>query len=598
MMAARIEDYALIGDCKTAALVCRTGSIDWLCVPRFDAPAAFAALLGDASHGRWMISPAAPIRNITRRYRDDSLVLETRFCTDDGEVLLVDCMDPTSRSPTICRMVTGVSGKVPMRMELVVRFDYGSVIPWVQKHERGMQAVAGPDMLTLRTDIPVENHSFRSTSEFTVSAGQQVPFQLDWYPSYGVEPLERDVATVIGSTTRWWRRWTAGNTIENSEWSEAVKRSLVVLKAMTYAPTGGLVAAPTTSLPEQIGGVRNWDYRYCWLRDATFALFALLESGFIEEAREWRHWLLRAVAGHPRQMHLVYGVRGERRLHEQILDWLPGYEGSAPVRIGNGAWSQFQLDVYGEVMDMLHHARRAGVQSGETAWALQQALVEYLEGRWTDPDEGIWEVRGPRRQFTHSKVMAWVAFDRAVKAVEDFGLPGDAVRWKARRDEIHAQVCREGFNSDIRSFTQFYGSKLLDASLLMIPLVGFLPVSDPRVGGTITAIEQRLLRDGFVHRYETDPGVDGLPPGEGSFLLCSFWLADAYALAGRKEEALAMYQRLLAIRNDLGLLAEGYDVDRKRLVGNFPQAFSHIGLINTAANLSRMRVGPAEERTR
>lgn len=597
-MPALIEDYGLIGDCKTAALVCRTGSIDWLCVPRFDSPAAFAALLGDPSHGRWLITPDCPIRSISRRYRDDSLVLETRFLTDEGEVLLVDCMDPSSRSPSICRMVTGLSGQVPMKMELIVRFDYGSVIPWVQKHERGMQAIAGPDMLTLRTDIPIENHAFRTTAEFSVSTGQQAGFQLDWYPSYGVEPLERDIATVIGSTTRWWRRWTSHNTLENTEWRDPVLRSLTVLKAMTFAPTGGLIAAPTTSLPEQIGGVRNWDYRYCWLRDATFALFALLESGFIEEAREWRHWLLRAVAGHPRQMHIVYGVRGERRINEGILDWLPGYEGSSPVRIGNGAWNQFQLDVYGEVMDMLHQARRAGVQSGETAWALQSALIEYLEGKWTEPDEGIWEVRGPRRQFTHSKVMAWVAFDRAVKAIEEFGLSGDALRWKAKREEIHAQVCREGFDLEIGAFTQYYGSKFVDASLLMVPLVGFLPVNDPRVTGTIRAIEDRLLRNGFVHRYETDHGIDGLPPGEGSFLLCSFWLADAYAMAGREQDALATYERLLSIRNDLGLLAEGYDVDRKRLVGNFPQAFSHIGLINTAANLSRMRVGPALERTR
>ena len=597
-MALAIEDYALIGDMKTAALVGRNGSIDWLCVPRFDSGAVFAALLGDSSHGRWQICPRDPDYKVERRYRDDSLVLETTFRTQEGEVRLVDCMYPHSRSPSVCRMVEGVRGNVPMQMELVIRFDYGAVIPWVQQRENGIEAIAGPDKLSIRTDVPLENRDFRTFANFTVAAGQTVPFLLDWYPSYGVASVNRDVPTSIESTTQWWKRWMSRHRLVASEWDEPVRRSLIVLKAMTFGKTGGLIAAPTTSLPEQIGGVRNWDYRFCWLRDATFALFALLESGFLEEAREWRQWLLRAVAGHPRQMHIVYGVRGERRLEERTIDWLPGYENSAPVRIGNAAWSQFQLDVYGEVMDMLHQARRAGLQGSRSAWNLQRRLMEYLESRWTDPDEGIWEVRGPRRHFTHSKVMAWVAFDRAVKAIEEFGLSGPIDRWKQLREEAHDQVCREGFNSELGSFTQYFGSSLLDASLLMIPLVGFLPATDPRVTGTIRAIEQRLVSRGFVHRYETETGVDGLPPGEGSFLLCSFWLADNYALAGRMADARTMYERLLSIRNDVGLLSEGYDVERDRLVGNFPQAFSHIGLINTAANLSREREGPAEERTR
>lgn len=594
-MPSRIEDYALIGDCQTAALVGRDGSIDWLCAPRFDSPACFAALLGTPENGRWLLAPAGPVRRVTRRYREGTLVLETVFTTDDGEVAVVDFMPPRTDVPDLVRVVEGRRGSVPMRMELVIRFDYGSVVPWVRRIDRGISAIAGPDMLELRTDVGLKGVDLRTVGEFAVAEGQRVPFDLTWHPSHRPRPTELDALKALEETEGWWREWS-GRCTSKGEWCEAVRRSLITLKALTYAPTGGIVAAATTSLPEQLGGVRNWDYRFCWLRDATFTLYALMLAGYLDEAKAWREWLLRAVAGDPSQMHIMYGLRGERRLTELELPWLPGYEGSAPVRVGNGACGQHQLDVYGEVLDAMHQCRRYGLEAGGAGWGLQRALTEFLESNWREPDEGIWEVRGPRRHFTHSKVMAWVAFDRAIKAVERFGLEGPADRWRALRDEVHAQVCRDGYDPDHGAFVQSYGSKHLDASLLVMPLVGFLPATDPRVVGTVEAVERVLVTDGFVNRYTFDPGVDGLPPGEGAFLLCTFWLADALALIGRRDDARRVFDRLLSVRNDVGLLSEAYDPVARRLLGNFPQAFSHIGLVNTAHNLARDVTGPAEDR--
>ncbi len=593
-MASRIEDYALIGDCETAALIARDGSIDWLCFPRFDSPACFAALLGTSDQGRWQLAPAGTIRKIRRRYREETLILETEFETDDGIATVVDCMPPRSKSPRIIRMVAGKCGRVRMRTEVVFRLDYGSLVPWVERVESGLLAVGGPDGLLLRTPVDLRGENFRHTGDFTVAAGEQVPFTLDWFPSHLPRPGAVDGIGEIQRAEAWWREWSERCTYKG-QWRDAVVRSLITLKALTYAPTGGLVAAPTTSLPERLGGVRNWDYRYCWLRDSTFALYALMIGGYIEEARAWREWLRRAVAGKPSQASIMYGVMGERRLPELVLDWLPGYEGSAPVRIGNAASSQFQLDVYGEVMDSLHYARRAGLEPDESTWQLQCALTKFVESAWCEPDEGIWEVRGPRRHFTHSKVMAWVALDRAVKGVERFGLRGPGKQWREVRDRIHAEVCARGFDPELGSFVQYYGGKELDASILMIPLVGFLPATDPRMLGTVKKIEQELVSDGFVNRYTEAPHVDGLPPGQGAFIACTFWLADNLTLQGRHAEARSIFERLLAIRNDVGLLSEEYDRERRRLVGNFPQAFSHVGLINTASNLSRAG-GPAEDR--
>ncbi len=594
-MSSRIEDYALIGDCETAALVGRDGSIDWLCAPRFDSPACFAALLGTPEHGRWRLAPAGAPRRVDRRYRDGTLILETVFEVDGGSVAVIDFMPQRADTPDVIRIVEGRGGRVPMRMEMAVRFDYGSVIPWVRRIDRGISAIAGPDMLTLRTGVELRGEGFKTVADFEVAQGQQVPFILSWFPSHRPPPPERDAMASLEQTESWWRGWSR-RCKADGDWCEAVRRSLITLKALTYAPTGGIVAAPTTSLPEKIGGVRNWDYRYCWLRDATLTLYSLMLAGYEEEASAWREWLLRAVAGAPSRMHIMYGLAGERRLVEQELPWLPGYEGSTPVRIGNGAVNQHQLDVYGEVMDLLHQCRRFDLDPGGESWRLQRALMDFLESDWRKPDEGIWEVRGPRRQFTHSKVMAWVAFDRAVKGVENFGLDGPADRWRAMRAEVHEQVCREGFDAELGSFVQSYGSKHLDASLLTIPLVGFLPATDPRVKGTVEAIERVLVTDGFVNRYTFDPEVDGLPPGEGAFLLCTFWLADALALMGRREDAERSFGRLLEIRNDVGLLAEAYDPVAKRQLGNFPQAFSHVGLINTAYNLGKGMTGPAEDR--
>ena len=591
---ARIEDYALIGDTQSAGLVSKDGSIDWLCMPRFDSGACFAALVGTEEHGFWRIAPAGEVRQVRRGYRGDTLVLETEFRTEDGTVRLVDCMPPRGQVPDVVRLVQGIRGRVPLRMDLRIRFDYGSLVPWVRRRGEDLHAIGGPDSLWLRTPIHTRGEDLTTVAEFTVAAGEQVPFVLTWQASHLPRPRLIDPFKAIDDTEAWWAQW-AGRIAYDGGWRDAVVRSLLTLKALTYHPTGGIGAAPTTSLPEQLGGVRNWDYRYCWLRDATFTLSALMGCGLVSEAKAWREWLLRAVAGAARQMQILYGVAGERRILETELDWLPGYEGSRPVRVGNAAVNQFQLDVYGEVMDALHLGRMAGIEAGDHAWDFQRKLIEFLEDGWREPDEGLWEVRGRRRHFTHSKVMAWVALDRAVKAVELFKLPGPLRRWRALRHEIHQEVLERGFDAERNTFVQYYGGKELDASLLMIPLVGFLPATDRRMRGTVDAIQRELRHDGFVLRYQTDPGdgeaVDGLPPGEGAFLACSFWLADNLALMGRHDEAREQFEALLALRNDVGLLAEEYDPTTKRLLGNFPQAFSHVPLINTACHLSGLMPG-------
>ena len=594
-MPLRIEDYAVIGDTRTAGLVGRDGSIDWLCLPRFDAGACFAALLGDRCHGRWIITPDARILRVDRRYRPGTLILETDFVTNEGTVRVVDCMPPGEAVPNVLRVVEGVSGSVRMRMELVIRFDYGWVVPWVRSMDGGLNAVGGPDAVALHAAVPVYGKDLTSVAEFTVDERSRVPFVLAWYPSNEDPPPPLDAEAAIQQSERWWRAWSSRCTYEG-EWREAVLGSLIVLKALTYFPTGGIVAAATTSLPERIGGVRNWDYRYCWLRDATFTLYALMLGGYRAEARAWRDWLLRSVAGSPSQLQVLYGVSGERRLSERTLDWLPGYEGSAPVRLGNLAVRQRQLDVFGEVNDALYMARRCGIAADRVAWSVQGELLDFLEGAWQEPDEGIWEVRGPSQHFTHSKVMAWVAFDRAVKSVERFGLEGPVDRWRGIRAAIHQEVCDRGFDAQKGAFTQAYDNTALDASLLMMPLVGFLPADDPRVVGTVRAIERGLSEDGLILRYRSEETEDGLPPGEGVFLPCSFWLADNYALVGRTAEARALFERLLSVRNDVGLLAEEYDPQARRLLGNFPQAFSHVGLVNTAYNLTRYPEAPAADR--
>jgi GH15 family glucan-1,4-alpha-glucosidase len=590
---ALIEDYAVIGDCETAALVSSRGSIDWLCFPRFDSPACFAALVGSPEHGRWLIAPSAQVTSVRRQYLGDTAVLETEFTTQDGVVALLDFMPVRSGLPDLVRIVVGRRGTVEMRMELTIRFDYGSVVPWVRQVRGGLTAIGGPDSLLLRTPVPPKGENFHTVSTFTVAQGERVPFDLTWFPSHERPSQELDPEDALEKTKAWWTEWAARCTVQGP-WRDAVVRSLITLKALTYRPTGAIVAAPTTSLPEEIGGVRNWDYRYCWVRDATFTLLALLNGGYTEEAHEWREWLVRAVAGRPDQARLMYGLSGERRLTEIELPWLPGFESSRPVRIGNAAYGQFQLDVFGEILDATYQAWKMGVPQSDDAWRVDTALLNYLESAWREPDEGIWEVRGPRRHFTHSKMMAWVAFDRAVKGIEQFGLVGPVERWRRVRETIHEEVCAKGFDPSVGAFVQFYGSRLLDASLLMMPLVGFLPVSDPRVRGTIEAVERTLTYEGFVSRYQTVPEVDGLPPGEATFLLCSFWLVDNLILLGRQRDAQVLFQRLLSVRNDVGLLAEGYDTQRRRLAGNFPQAFSHVGLINGAMNLSRARTAATE----
>ncbi|HWP43721.1 MAG TPA: glycoside hydrolase family 15 protein [Blastocatellia bacterium] len=593
-MASHIEDYAMIGDCETAALVSRNGSIDWLCFPRFDSGACFAALLGTPENGRWIIAPAGEVRAVRRRYLEGTLILETDFETDSGSVTLIDFMPLRNERPDLIRIVVGKRGQVPMHMQMTIRFDYGWIVPWVRRTERGIRATAGPDTLYLRTSVDLKGENLHTVAEFTVSEGQRIPFELIWAPTHGPEPSERNPEEILRESQAFWREWS-GRCSYNGEWREAIVRSLITLKALTYLPTGGILAAATTSLPEKIGGSRNWDYRYCWLRDATFTLYALIDGGYIEEASAWREWLVNAVAGRPSEIQIMYGLAGERRLTELELKWLPGYEGSSPVRIGNAAFGQHQLDVYGEVLDALYLARRSGLELSENAWRVQRAMMDFLETDWDKPDEGIWEVRGPRRQFTHSKVMAWVAFDRAVKEIELFGLQGPLDKWRHLRKKIHDEICREGFDPELNSFVQYYGSKETDASLLMLPMVGFLPARDPRMLGTVELIQKSLMSDGFVHRYKTDPAIDGLAPGEGAFLICTFWLADNLALQGRYREARDIYERLLDLRNDVGLLSEQYDPSSRRLLGNFPQAFSHVGLINTARNLEKAE-GPAKDR--
>ena len=580
-----IENYALIGDCHTAALVGTDGSIDWLCLPRFDSGACFAALLGRPAHGRWLLAPVARRRRVRRRYRGDSLILETTFDTEEGSVRLIDFMPLSNQRWDIVRMVEGVSGRVDLRMELIVRFDYGSLVPWVHRAGDVLLFTAGPDTLELAASVEVHGERMKTVATFPLCAGECQSFVLNYRPSHVPTQATIDAGQALKETGRLWRQWS-GRCRYRGRWRGPVMRSLITLKALIYQPTGGMIAACSTSLPEQIGGVRNWDYRYCWLRDATFTLNALLLAGYEDEAAAWREWLLRAVAGSPKDLQILYSVTGVRRLDEYQVPWLPGYRGSAPVRIGNAAATQFQLDVYGEVMDTLHLARVAGLPPEPEAWKVQVALLEYLESAWKQPDDGLWEVRGPRRHFTHSKVMAWVAFDRAIKDAERDGLKGPIAKWRKVRAAIHAEVCRKGFNARQNSFVQYYGSTHLDASLLLIPQVGFLPAEDPRVAGTIAAIERTLLVNGLVARYSTGSHVDGLPAGEGAFLPCSFWLADSYALTGRRREAEALFKRLLSLSNDVGLLAEEYDTQARRMCGNFPQALTHMALVNSARLLS------------
>jgi GH15 family glucan-1,4-alpha-glucosidase len=592
-----IEDHGLVGDLETSALVARDGSVQWLCLPRFDSGACFAALLGDERHGHWRIAPAAGGLATRRRYRDDTLILEHEWDTPEGTVRLIDAMPPRDEAANFVRVVEGVRGRVPMRMDLAIRLDYGASVPWVTRTADGLSAVAGPDALRLRTPAPLHGEGLTTVAEFEVEPGDRVPFTLDWHASHRGAPEPILAFHALEETDAFWREWSAVSTYDG-DWADAVSISLRVLKALTYAPTGGIVAAPTTSLPEALGGVRNWDYRFCWIRDATLTLYALAQCGYAEEALAFRDWLLRASAGAADQLQIMYGVAGERRLPEQELHWLPGYEGAAPVRAGNAAVEQFQLDVYGEMLDLAWFAvQRAHAQP--FAWKRELALMAFLEDAARRPDEGIWEVRGPRRHFVHSKVMAWVAFDRAVRIAERASLEAPLDRWKRLRAELHQEICREGFDADRNTFTQSYGSRELDASLLIIPSTGFLPPSDPRVVGTIEAVQRELLRDGFVYRYttgEAEGTVDGLSGKEGAFLPCSFWLCDALEAIGRHDEAVAMFERLLGVANDLGLLAEEYDPAAGRLVGNFPQAFTHLALVTTAHRLSGLP-GPQNHRT-
>ena len=590
-----IEDYALIGDCTTAALVGRNGSIDWLCWPRFDSNACFAALLGTSEHGRWRIGPADPAPRVSRAYRDGTMVLETVFDTADGRVALIDFMPVNQSDSSIIRLVEGRRGKVAMRSHLTLRFDYGATVPWVTRLEggSGVSAIAGPSRVVLRSPVALQGEDFATVAEFDVVEGECVPFVLTHGLSHLPAPAAVDWQAALRETEEFWCGWTARSSYKG-HWREPVQRSLLTLKALTYAQTGGIVAAPTTSLPEQIGGQRNWDYRYCWLRDATLTLMAFMSAGYIEEAQAWRAWLQRSVAGSPNQIQIMYGLSGERQLIEWEVPWLPGYQGAAPVRIGNAAAGQLQLDVYGEMIDALYQSRQHVLSSVASAWAQQQKLIEHLERIWQQPDDGIWEVRGGRRHFTYSKIMAWVALDRTVRDAERFKLQAPMERWRQVRDQMHAMICEHGFDSSRNTFTQSFGGNELDASLLMIPIVGFLPPDDPRVLGTVAAIERELMVDGLVLRYRTTSDVDGLPPGEGVFLPCSFWLADNYALQNRDAEARALFERLLSLRNDVGLLSEEYDPQAKRQVGNFPQAFSHLALIGTALNLHD--IGPAQRR--
>ena len=590
-----IEDYGIIGNTHTAALVSREGSIDWLCLPRFDSESVFAALLGEPNHGRWLLAPEDPAAAATRRYRRGTGILETRFETAEGCATLIDFMPLTDSEDQVdlVRLVRGDRGRVRMRAEIILRFDYGRGIPWVRAHLGGPTAVAGPNALQIITPVALRGTPELTTvAEFTVKAGETVPFTMSWYPSHHKSFRYRDPFDHLLATENRWCDWSNHCSLKGP-WREAILRSLITLKMLTYQPTGGIVAAPTTSLPEWPGGVRNWDYRFCWIRDATLTLYALLSSGYRAEARAWREWLLRAVAGHPSEMQIMYGLGGERRLTEYEVPWLPGYEGSRPVRIGNAAHQQLQLDVYGELMDALYACHRYGLEGSDFAWNMQKKLLEYLETIWQRPDQGIWEMRGEPRQFTFSKLMCWVAYDRGIKLVEQFGLQGPCEHWKKLRDKIRREILAQAYDPERNTFVQYYGARDLDASLLLIPQLGFLPADDPRVRGTIEAIERELVRDGFVYRYPTDPDTDGLPPGEGVFLACSFWLANSLCLIGRRDEAVALFERLLAVSNDVGLLAEEYDPEARRQLGNFPQAFSHVAVINTAAHLAEIETASA-----
>lgn len=586
-MAQRIEDYGLVGDLQTAALIGRNGSIDWLCLPRFDSGACFAALLGDDAAGRWVIHPVSGGDCTRRRYRADTLIMESEWETPDGTVRVIDFMPPRGEAADIVRIVEGISGRVTVEMALKIRFDYGSITPWVRYNDGQLAAMAGPDAVWLETPVPLTGDDHGTAATFEVAAGDRVPFVLTYKPSHETHPEHVDPERALADTESFWRHWISRADLP-TRWSEPVRRSLIVLKALTYAPTGGLLAAATTSLPEQLGGSRNWDYRYCWLRDSTFTLRALIGCGYVEEAKAWREWLLRAVAGDPADLQIMYSVDGTRRLTEYELDWLSGYEGSLPVRVGNEASTQLQLDVWGEVLDSLHLGRVAGLPRDDEAWDLQRALLDYLEGNWMKEDNGIWEGRGPRYDFVHSKLMSWVGMDRAVQAVERFGFDGPVDRWRGVRDEIHAEVCREGFDAERGTFTQFYGSEGLDAALLLMPQTGFLPPTDPRVIGTVDAIGRELSHDGFILRYDpaADGGVDGLPGTEGTFLACSFWMVYALKLIGRHDDAVSLFERLLALQSDLGLLSEEYDVPTGRQLGNTPQAYSHVGLVNCARALA------------
>ncbi len=592
-MPQRIEDYALIGDLHTAAMVGKNGSIDWLCLPRFDSAACFAAMLGGDSDGRWKIAPAGGGNCSSRQYRGHSLILESVWDTPEGSVRVIDFMPPRDNIADVVRIVEGISGTVAMHMDLVLRFDYGSIVPWVRHRDGMLEAIAGPDAVWLRTPVDLVGANMQTTAAFTVSAGDRVPFVLTYAPSHAPRTRVTDAERALVVTETYWTDWVSHAEVEGP-WAEEIRNSLVILKAMTYTPTGGLVAAATTSLPEQIGGPRNWDYRYCWLRDATFTLRALLDTGYRAEANAWREWLLRAIAGDPADLQIMYAIDGTRRLTEYEVPWLSGYEGSSPVRIGNAASEQLQLDVWGEVLDSLHLARERGLTADDHAWDLQLALLDYLESNWTNNDSGLWESRGPERPYVHSKVMAWVGMDRAVQAVERFGLDGPVDQWRHTRQAIHDEVTTKGFDADRGTFTQFYGSQGLDAALLLIPQVGFLPYTDERVVGTVKAIDRDLSQAGFTLRYDprADGGADGLPGEEGSFVACSFWMVNALCGIGEWDEAEARFKRLLSLRNDVGLISEEYDASARRQLGNTPQAYSHVGLVNCAQKLSE-RPGPA-----
>ncbi len=596
----RIEDYGFIGNLLSCALVAKDGSIDWLCLPRFDSDACFAALLGTEDNGYWRIAPAEEVVKVTRRYRDGSMILETTFETKSGTVTLVDFMplSPDEEHVDLFRIVHGDKGRVPMRMEIALRFGYGATVPWVRSTDFGLRAVAGPDAVELHTQVELKGENYRTVAEFSVGEDASVPFALCWHPSHRERETRIDPEARLAETDAWWSEWSGRCRFGDHQphpWREAVVRSLATLKGLSYQPTGGILAAATTSLPEEIGGERNWDYRFCWIRDATLTLYALLTSGYREEARAWRQWMLRAAAGHPSQLQIMYGLSGERRLHETTLDWLTGYEGSQPVRVGNAAYDQLQIDVYGELMDALHVGRKFQLEPSQESWKFQRVLLKNLKKKWTRADKGIWEVRSGAKHFTHSKLMAWVAYDRGVKGVEDFGLSGPVEEWKRERDAIKKEILEQAWSEKRKSFVQYYGGEALDAALLMMPTVGFLPADDPRLISTVEAIQRDLTQDGLLLRYRTDATEDGVSGEEGTFLVCTFWLADALALIGRIDEATELFERLLSLRNDLGLLAEEYDPIRKRQLGNFPQAFSHVGLVNTANNLISAQ-GPAQQR--